>query len=147
MKYYVFLRDIDPDTGTLSQMIKMCECDHEKQAQQIRLALATQDETDPNREYVIENYGKKENVLLCADADQLELAWKCQLWMNDRGVRLVICFSPAELDALKETFVGYGIPHMVTLVGEGTEWKNVSFDLKLGIFDEEEFDTILSVLD
>ena len=51
MKISIRFKDIDPDTGLISQDQKICECENEKAAKWILYALnlAEMEEADPNR--------------------------------------------------------------------------------------------------
>lgn len=143
MKYSVFLRDIDPDTGGISQIIKMCDCSAEAAAKQIQFALASADDSNPNREYFIERGDKRENWLVCIDPDQLEEAWKFQIWLKDRGIRGVVCFSKADLEIIRDAYIGYGIPYSVIIIGPTETWKGVNFDLHVSQLDPSDFESII----
>lgn len=62
MKYLVFLKDIDPDTGKISQLVRLCECDSADVAKSICWSMNMGDES-PNREYYSEPLYKDRTVL------------------------------------------------------------------------------------
>jgi hypothetical protein len=146
MKYSIFLEDINPDTGAISQIIKMCECDSAETAQQIQIALSMQDDSNPNREYIVKHYDKKENLLICISTDQLEVAWKFQLWLKDRGVRAVVCFSTTDLVLIRTAYFEHGIQHQLVIVGSLENWKGVNFDFHVGQLDPLDFESIIRSL-
>ena len=146
MKYSIFLEDTDPDTGAISQIIKMCECTSAEAAQQIQIALSIQDDSNPNREYIVEHYDKKESLLMCISSDRLEVAWKFQLWLRDRGVRAVVCFSTTDLSLIRTAYLEHGIQHQLVIVGPLENWKGVNFDLHVGQLDPLDFESIIRSL-
>ena len=146
MKYLVNSKYTDPDTGATSTK-KVCECDDRPNAKLIVAALAMED-PEPNREYFIEEHGKKEDLILCIDTDQLTIAWQCHKWLNQHGVRSIICFSMFDFQEVKQIYSNYGIPHMVALVAKNLDqWKDLDYELKMSEFEEEDFETILSVME
>jgi hypothetical protein len=146
MKYYVLIKDYDPTNSNVSSLVKICECNEESHAILIRDSLKTQ-ESNPNREYIIEKYNKIEHLILYADADQINLAWKVQSRFSDIGIHTIVCFSQEEVNMIKAMYVEYGIPHMVTVVAQTSSWATVDYDLRLGEFTEDDFETILSCLE
>lgn len=147
MEYLVLYRDVDPDTGIWSVTKKLCSCDEIGSAESIAFAMR-RDDPEPNREYIIEKVGKKESVILCADPDQIEMAWKCQNWIISRKVGALVCFSPEEVSQIREIYENYGIPHMVAVVSQDREkWSGVNYDLRLGEFTEDDFEVILDVME
>ena len=147
MIYSVFYKNVDPDTGIWTLPKKICECDSIEAAKMIAEVLGEKD-PEPNREYLIESIGKKENLIIGADPTQIEMAWKCHNWMRERKINTVICFSPEEVKQIKEMYEGYGLPHMVAVVSEDREkWNSVDYDLRTGEFDEDSFDVILDVME
>lgn len=147
MIHIVFYRNIDPDTGIWTLPKKICECDDLDSAKMIVDVLGKND-PEPNREYIIQNIGKKENLIIGADPNQIETAWRCHAWMKERKINLVIGFSPEEVIQLKEMYESYGIPHMIAVVSEDREkWNGVDYDLRTGEFDEDSFEVILDVME
>jgi hypothetical protein len=138
--------DTDPDTGSLSQVIKMCDCDNEQSAKQVCTALSAQDDSSPNREYTIERYDKKDSLLVCVDPAHLELTWTFQLWLKERDIRAVICFSKVDLSLILNTYLEYGIPHQLMIVGPLENWKGVNFNLQVSELDPLDFESILRSL-
>lgn len=152
MKYSVFLQDTDPDSGVVSQMIKMCECSEERSALQIKHALSQSDDGDPNREYVIQSHEKRENLIICTGTDQLEMAWAFQLWLREKGIRAIVCFSNDDLSLVTTTFLTHGIPYSIMLVHlvdhdvPTPYWNGVEFDLEIGKLHPSDFEEILNSL-
>jgi hypothetical protein len=148
MRYLVTLIDTDPDTGDVSQRIEMCTCSEERHAVSIKTALTSADDSDPNREYMIEKIGKTEAVIVCADTDQLQTSWECQKWLKDRGTNAVVCFSIQEQEDMQKIFTVHGIPYMVAQVGTGEAWHECKYDLKLSDFvGPDDFEVIHSVME
>lgn len=148
MKYHIFLKDTDPDTGVVSQMFKLCECTEEPHAKAIVHALSMQDDS-PNREYSIQwdERKRRDNLIVCIDPAQIDAAWKFQVWLRNQEVCGIICFSKNDLDLVLDTYVGHAIPHAVMIVGPTKMWKGVNFDLHINELDPLEFESILSFLE
>lgn len=149
MRYVISYKYTKPDTGQYA-IEKVCECDDMDSARFVQAALQ---KTKPKSQvvggsYEIEPYGKKENLLLCVDPNQLETSWQCQQWLQARGVRPIVCFSMDDFNQIREVYIGHGVPHMVALVGQDLErWKGLDYDLKTSEFDQDDFETILSVME
>lgn len=90
---------------------------------------------------------KTESILLCIDAHQMDLAWELQKWLKEKGVSCIICFSKLDFELIKEAYVRVGSPHMIVQAGRHATWNLLDFDLKLGDFDRDSFETIYDILD
>lgn len=148
-KFYVYFRDTDPDTGLLTQVTKLCECDVEKRALWIREALAQYSCDDPTRDYwVTTDPEKTEHIILCADAEQLEKVAEFQLWVAKKGVRCVACFDIEDLNRVLKIYKDANSKYMTALVGESETWKNLmDWEVRMSTFDDElDFDTIYSLV-
>lgn len=151
-KFRVYFKDVDPDTGLLSQVTKMCDCDRESKAKCIVLALNNYDCEDPNREYyaVVDFEPKKEAILAVADSGQLEMVRKFQEWCAARGVRCLVGFGQGDTEHFIKLLKEAGQPYMLTVLSqsEDLQWVNpLGWELKLSTFeDDQDFDTIYSLL-
>jgi hypothetical protein len=146
MKYQILSIDTDIITGKSSQPVTICECGTEQHAVSIRDMLSGQDET-PLREYIIKECSRREDLILYADPDQIDISWKCQSYFLDRGAHVIVCFSKEEVDTIREIYIKYGIPHMVTVVAQTGSWATLDYDLRLSEFTEDDFEMIFSFLD
>jgi hypothetical protein len=141
---YVISKKWTDSTGKY-QVEKICECDDLEHAKFVHAEIA---KSSTEILYEIDEYGKQENVIICVDHEQIEVAWECQKWLQERGVRPIVCFSMVDFNQIKEMYVGYGIPHMVALVAKNLDaWKDLDYDLKTSEFDHDDFETILSVME
>lgn len=148
-KFHVYCKDTDPDTGLLTQVTRLCECEVEKRALWIREALAQYSCDDPNRDYyVTTDPVKVEHIILCADAGQLEKVAEFQRWVANKGVCCVACFDMEDLDRVLKIYKEANMKHMIALVSEGEDWKNlINWELRMSTFEDElDFDTIYSLV-
>lgn len=150
-KTSVYFKDTDPDTGLLSQVTCMCECDSESKAECIKQALASQDCEDPNREYyVVRDAPKKEIILAIADPGQLGLVRKFQEWCAARGIRCIVGFGKSDTERFIVLLKESSQPYMLTVLSQSEElgWVDgLNWELRMSTFeDEQDFDTIVSLL-
>ena len=149
MRYVISYKWTDPSTGKYT-IEKVCECDDMNSAHVVKEALEKTEAKgkDFKESYEIEPYGKRENLLLCVDPHQIEVAWQCQNWLQVRGVRPIICFSMVDLTQIRDIYTTYGVPHMVAVVSQDKEkWQGLDYDLNLSEFEQDDFETILSVME
>lgn len=145
MKYLVFLKDIDPDTGKISQLTRLCECDSQDVAKSICWSMSMGDDT-PNREYYMEKLNGDRAIFLCADTDKIELAWKCQTKLNENGIRCNVVFSEEELNTFGELYQYYGVPYTIVHVGTDSGWDPIIYNLQIESFSETTVAEIISFL-
>lgn len=148
-KFQVYFKDTDPDTGLLSQVKKMCECEEERLALCIKEALASQDCDDPNREYyVCSTAPKGEHLIVCASPEQIGLMSSFQNWCADRGVRCIVCFGEEDLASFRRIFDELGMKYMLAILSDSPAFEQVvGWELKMSQFeDEHDFDTVYSLL-
>ena len=53
-----------------------------------------------------------------------------------------------DLTQIRDIYSTYGVPHMVALVSQDkVKWQGLDYDLSLSEFEQEDFETILSVME
>jgi len=148
MKYQVILKDTDSDTGNVSQLQVICECQEKRHAEMISHVMTISDSDNPNREYFVEERGKIETAVLCIDSSQVETAWACQEWLKSKQVDCFVCFSKKDLASIKKIYEVYDLRYMVVQTGTGDVWKGCEYDLKLGEFiGPDDFEVVYSVME
>lgn len=145
MKYLVFLKDIDPDTGRISGLTRLCECDSKDVAESICWSMNMGDDS-PNREYYSEPLYKDRTVFVCTDANAIEEVWKCQLALNSLKIRAVMLFSTDELDMVLETYQYHAVPYTIVQIGTDNVWDHLDYNLKIDSFSESTAHEILNFL-
>lgn len=145
MKYLVFLKDIDPDSGKISQLVRLCECDSEDVAKSICWSMNMGNDS-PNREYYSEPLYKDRTVFICTDAETIEEVWKCQLMLTSLGIRGIMLFSTDELDMVLETYQYHGVPYTIVQIGTDIVWDRLDYNLKIDSFSESTAREILNFL-
>ena len=156
MKYSVFLEDTDPDSGRLSQKIKMCSCEDVFRARQVASALNIADE-EPNREYVVrheieENQASvtRKNLIVCAelhDSREIETAWKLMKELKASGVQAIFCFSEVEFKWIFEAGISKETGQLMSIaVGSAREWNPPIISHEVESLEELSLDWILSKL-
>lgn len=149
--FRVFFKDVDPDTGLLSQVVQMCACDFELDAKCIQEALSHHDCENPNRYYyVVTGEPKAEVILAIADSGQLEMVRTFQEWCAVRGVRCIIGFGQGDTEHFIKLLKDAGQAYMLTVLSQSEElaWiYALNWELRMSTFeDEQDFDTIVSLL-
>lgn len=128
------------------ETITLCDSLTEENAKLIKEALE-KTATPFSKFEISEEKKKSESVLLCIDPNQLELAWVLQTWLKAKGVSCLICFSTIDFELIREVYVRVGSPHMIVKTGRHQKWDQLEYDLKLGDFDQDSFETIYDFLD
>ena len=142
MKYLVFLKDTDPDTGKVVQLTRLCECDFRDIAAAICHAMRTGDDS-PNREYYIEPSERNKTVFICANLEDLQFVYECQIQLNTVGIRCISVFSKEELEMISDVYKNYSIPFSTIQIGIGDEWDRLDYNLQLESFTES---TVIDVI-
>lgn len=128
------------------ESITLCKAATPENAELIKSALE-KTESPFSKVEIIGETKKTESILLCIDTHQVDLAWELQKWLKEREVSCVICFSKLDFELIKEAYVSVGSPHMIVQAGRHATWNLLDFDLKLGDFDRDSFETIYDILD
>jgi len=143
MKYLVFLKDTDPDTGKVCQLIRLCECDLQDVAESICYAMSTGDDASPNREYYIEASERNKTVFVCAKLEDIQAAYECQIQLNTAGIRCISVFSKEELELIGDVYKTYSVPFSIIQIGISDVWDRLDYNLQVEAFTES---TVIDVI-
>lgn len=128
------------------ETITLCDSITEENANLVKTSLEKIN-TPFSKFEIFEEAKKSESVLLCIDPNQIELAWVLQVWLKSRGVSCVICFSTIDFELIRDAYTQMGSPHMIVKTGRHQKWDQLEYDLQLGDFDQDSFETIYDFLD